>query len=65
MDQLPDEIRKSKVLTGNDLAMLAGVEAIPGASRAFTLDEKKHQEAKELLKNANVEEAWRILSMPD
>lgn len=65
IDQLPDEIRRSKVLTGNDLAMLAGVEAIPGASRAFTLDEKKHQEAKELLKNANVEEAWRILSMPD
>jgi flavin reductase (DIM6/NTAB) family NADH-FMN oxidoreductase RutF len=29
IDQLPDEIRQSTVLTGNDLAQLANVEAIP------------------------------------
>jgi flavin reductase (DIM6/NTAB) family NADH-FMN oxidoreductase RutF len=60
MDQLPDEIRKSKILTGNDLAMLAGVEAIPASG--FTSDEKKHLRAKELLKAAKVDEAWTVLS---
>lgn len=61
MDQLPDEIRKSKILTGNDLAMLAGVDAIPVASSSFTTNEKRHLEAKELLKKANVDGAWKIL----
>lgn len=28
-DQLPEDIKNSKVLTGNDLAQLAGVEALP------------------------------------
>lgn len=34
-DQLPDNIRNSKVLTGNELAQLANVTVIPDASPAF------------------------------
>jgi flavin reductase (DIM6/NTAB) family NADH-FMN oxidoreductase RutF len=62
MDQLPDEIRRSSILSGNDLAILAGVEAIPVISNQFTSDKEKHLEAKELLKRAMVSEAWQVLS---
>ncbi len=31
VDQLPDAIRNSKILTGNDLGLLAGVEKLPDA----------------------------------
>jgi hypothetical protein len=36
MDQLPDAIRNSKWLTGNELGQLANVHALPDPDPAFT-----------------------------
>ncbi|MBX2966051.1 MAG: flavin reductase family protein [Cyclobacteriaceae bacterium] len=70
-DQLPDKIKQSKILTGNDLAMLAGVEQIPDVSDTMlTLHEKEiikngeeavHHLVKQYLQNGEVENAWKIL----
>lgn len=79
-DQLPDDIRKSSVLTGNDLGHLAGIEALPNEtdvneyklmelSDVFValedeparLETTLHQRAKELLKENQLEEAWKTL----
>ena len=59
VDALPDEIRMSKILSGNDLAMLGNVEILLGES--FKNDEITHQHAKDLLKDGDVEGAWNIL----
>lgn len=58
-DRLPDEIKYSKVFTGNDLGMLANVEALPGS--AFKSDEISHLEAQKLLLESKIEEAWNLL----
>jgi len=59
VDSLPDEIRLSKIFTGNDLAMLGNIEILLGAS--FKSDEITHQHAKDLLKDGDVEGAWNVL----
>ena len=67
VDQLPAHIRTSKVLTGNDLAMLANVERLPSAGFAFdsTMEAKEMEEvhliAQGYLRENKVEEAWRVL----
>ncbi|WP_370901173.1 flavin reductase family protein [Chryseobacterium gossypii] len=58
-DLLPDEIKYSKVFTGNDLGMLANVEALPAES--FHADEGIHQNAQKLLLESKIEEAWKLL----
>lgn len=58
-DRLPDEIKLSKIFTGNDLGMLANVEVLP--SESFHADENIHQNAQQLLLESKVEEAWKIL----
>ena len=58
VDQIPSEIRNSTILTGNDLGLLGSVEAIP-AFEGTSSD--KHQEAKDLLAQGKVEEAWKML----
>lgn len=60
IDQLPEAIRKSKVLTGNDLGMLANVESFDNQVR-YSNDIVKHQQAQILLKEKKVEEAWEAL----
>jgi len=65
IDKLPESIRNSSILTGNELAILASAENIP-TKKEFTLrDEKsteeKHILAKELLSQGKAEEAWQIL----
>ncbi len=73
-DQLPERIRKSKVLTGNDLGRLANVEKFPDvlpfdeSEDAFSVhaakmkgEEAVHKLAQGYLKEGNIEEAWRIL----
>lgn len=73
-DQLPESIRNSEVLTGNDLGMLANVSALPEPEnvRDNRLEEllkntgqpdlrKLHQYAQEQLCQGNVERAWQIL----
>ena len=68
-DQLPERIRKSKILSGNDLAKLANIEKLPLAENpvnATNLDEDAlHHFAKKLLAEGKVEEAWAILLTPN
>lgn len=69
MDQLPEDLRRSKVLTGNDLGMLATVEAIPDSHQAdpriSSAAEKGpdglHRLAKEYLAEGKIAEAWNVL----
>ena len=65
VDQLPEKIRTSPILSGNDLAILASVEEIPFKNPDFEkeniLDNEKHKIAKKLLKKGEINEAWQIL----
>lgn len=74
VDQLPDSIRLSKVLTGNDLAQLANVEQIvdekavgewlqvpENARKIHESEEYTHRVASDLLKDGRLEEAWLLL----
>ncbi len=66
VDQIPQAIRNSKILTGNDLGMLGNVVQLPAKG---TLDEvmeyggtnEVHAQAQQLLRNGKVEAAWRLL----
>jgi len=65
IDNLPEEIKNSVILTGNELAILASAENIP-AKKEFTVRDKKNTEekhilAKELLSQGKTEDAWQIL----
>ncbi|MCB0456374.1 MAG: flavin reductase family protein [Flavobacteriaceae bacterium] len=61
VDALPEAIRKSTVLTGNDLGMLANVETLPNDTKQIVFSEEKHIKAQQLLKKGNVEAAWEEL----
>lgn len=71
IDQLPEEIRYSHVLTGNDLALLATVERIPNHAHALNDNrlqaarqkgaEAMHKLAQEYLQEGKIAEAWSIL----
>lgn len=71
MDRLPESIRNSKILTGNDLALLAGVEKIPNATEDLLNEQDRgalqrgnevvHQRAQSYLKEGKVAEAWNLL----
>ena len=58
-DLLPNEIKYSKVFTGNDLGMLANVEKLPNGD--FHSDESKHLVAQKLLLENKIAEAWNLL----
>lgn len=72
VDQLPEAIRHSDILTGNDLGMLGNIEALPGdkevtafakaypeiATLAIT---EKHKKAQAYLLEKNVDNAWKVL----
>jgi flavin reductase (DIM6/NTAB) family NADH-FMN oxidoreductase RutF len=73
-DQIPESIRKSKVLTGNDLGILANVEKLPDEnsivefkksieykSLAGKGETDRHLVAQELLKSGKIDEAWKLL----
>jgi flavin reductase (DIM6/NTAB) family NADH-FMN oxidoreductase RutF len=68
-DKLPEKIRNSKILTGNDLGMLGNVEQIPDPGQLSAEDreivkkgiEAIHQQAHQYLLAGRVEDAWRIL----
>lgn len=64
-DQLPDRVRTSKILSGNDLARLANVEKLPIAERSVNTgvhdEEAQHHLAKKLLAEGKVDEAWSVL----
>lgn len=76
VDRLPDHVKNSTVLTGNNLGMLGNVEALPDKESvvAFinTLDKKyasnknitaieKHKLAQNYLNLGDVDSAWKIL----
>ena len=65
IDNLPEEIRKSVILTGNELAILASAENIPAKKEFTPIDKKnteeKHILAKELLSQGKAEDAWQLL----
>lgn len=71
-DGLPDEVKNSKILTGNDLARLAVLHEVPAQSKANDYlkqnsqfqnlsADAKHIKAQEFIQNDRVEEAWYIL----
>ncbi|MFN9502324.1 MAG: flavin reductase family protein, partial [Chryseotalea sp.] len=62
IDQLPDEIRLIKVLTGNELAMMANIEGLPLAKH-FSSDANIHLQVKGLLEKQLIAEAWGLLSI--
>lgn len=76
VDQIPEEISTSKVLTGNDLGKLGNIENIPTEEEvaAFVSKnmevrktistfeiEKKHKLAQKYLTNGDVLSAWKVL----
>ena len=74
IDQIPEHIRLSKVLTGNDLGMLGNVEKLPGELSLQTIRNQSdflqartngaeaiHRLAQAYLKQGRVDEAWSIL----
>ena len=60
---MPESIRSSKVLSGNDLGMLANVSAIPARDHTFVYQKQVdlHEDAKAMLAQNKVEDAWQIL----
>ncbi len=72
VDNLPESIRLSEVLSGNNLGLLASVEAIPAIDteeakiytstlKPFHSTEDKHLFAKKLLEEDKLKEAWWVL----
>lgn len=72
-DQLPESVRTSKILTGNDLALLANMHEIPDLS-SITLNEEwseafsetnslesAHTLAKQLIHKNELNLAWKVL----
>ena len=61
-DSLPVSVRESSVLTGNDLAMLANVDALPeGVSVNLQCTVTQQETAKEFLQKGQVDQAWNAL----
>jgi len=73
-DQIPKHILNSKVLTGNDLGMLAGIEKLPEVPSIDDIEndntfhnarmkgvEAVHRLAQEYLQKGDLAGAWRIL----
>lgn len=70
LDQIPTAILNSKILSGNNLGLLASVEEIPTKEevaeykktlKSFSNPEDQHQYAKTLLETNLVKEAWMVL----
>ncbi len=74
IDNIPDAIRNSKVLTGNELGVLGTIESIPSVTSSYHLEEVKdilssktqveerlHQLAKGYIAKNEIGIAWSIL----
>lgn len=75
IDQIPEDVKSSNILTGNNLGMLANVEALPNQQDVdnFAKDnqqyiglktQEKHKFAQQFLENNDVESAWKVLLIP-
>ncbi len=72
IDQIPESIKKSSILTGNNLGMLGNVASLPNQQdvdnfgndnprfKAINTQEK-HTFAKEFLEQNDVDSAWKVL----
>lgn len=73
-DQIPEHIKNSKVLTGNDLGRLANIEKLPDPESIKIFksnsdwllasqhgDEAIHRLAQHYLEEGRVEDAWKVL----
>jgi flavin reductase (DIM6/NTAB) family NADH-FMN oxidoreductase RutF len=65
IDRLPEAIRASNILTGSDLALLAGITEVPVHLRDknFSTSPEHHRKAKELLVKGEIERAWEVLAL--
>lgn len=74
VDAIPDSIRNSTVLTGNNLGMLGNVEALPSLEDVDKFGQehpeyigidsiKKHTFAKAFLEKKDIQSAWKVLIM--
>ena len=72
IDQIPERIRNSSILTGNNLGLLGNVEVLPNQLDVdnFGKDnpkyiglktQEKHKFAQQFLENNDVESAWKVL----
>jgi flavin reductase (DIM6/NTAB) family NADH-FMN oxidoreductase RutF len=72
IDALPEELRNSTVLTGNDLGLLGNVEALPTQNeiddfcknqehKSLKTKKELHQKAQDYLREGQVQKAWCIL----
>jgi flavin reductase (DIM6/NTAB) family NADH-FMN oxidoreductase RutF len=70
VDQIPEAIRNSKILSGNDLGMLGNIEALPTGDQIEEYKkqnsipesgEEKQKLVKKLLEKQNIIDAWKVL----
>ena len=62
IDALPRAMRQSKILSGNDLAQLANVSALPeGANEHSGKDINAQKKAKQFIEQGAIEQAWQVL----
>lgn len=74
IDQLPNPIKNSTILTGNELAQLASLDAVPKIDRKelpeevieilnsnATIEERLHQLAKGFIAKNKIKLAWQVL----
>jgi flavin reductase (DIM6/NTAB) family NADH-FMN oxidoreductase RutF len=74
IDAMPEAIRLSSILTGNDLGMLGNVEKLPDADEVRAYYENNaslkrfngnvveaHKHAHQLLQSGKMDEAWKVL----
>jgi flavin reductase (DIM6/NTAB) family NADH-FMN oxidoreductase RutF len=63
IDNLPDHIKQSDILTGNDLGKLANVSALPLIDNTFQYTPKVDifSDAKVFLELGKIDDAWQIL----
>lgn len=64
VDQIPEEIRNSKVLTGNDLGLLGSIEVFPTQEEINNypfFEGNKHEIAKKLIEKGEIMNAWKVL----
>lgn len=71
VDSLPEHVKNSNILTGNDLGLLANVETLPTEDAILAFKQKhdlsklnleeKHKKAQDFLSYNDVESAWKML----
>lgn len=64
VDQIPDYIKNNRILSGNDLGLLASVEALPSVEEVNNYPKSNKDsivEAKELIEKGEIQNAWKVL----